>query len=389
MKSNKRLTTEEYIQRAIKAHGTEKYRYDKTIYINGSTKVEIFCMKHQEYFWTSPTNFIKIKNSCPKCINELYKNTRYTTEEFIKRAKDCHEIQYDYSKVEYINNHTDVIIICPIHGEFKQVPSVHLRPSDCPKCVEKRLGIDKRLTQDEWVARAVEKWEDRFDYSKTVYTTSEEKVLIRCKRHDFEFKQLPNAHLFYKFPCPLCLKEQPAWNKSNVEEFVERAKLIHLDKYDYSKFIYVNKETKGIVYCKKCDINFEITPSSHLDGVGCSYCQMSVGENRIEKFLKLNNIKYKYEKRFSNCRSHKNFCLVFDFFLPDYNMCIEFDGIQHFRAIGKKDFKLSERQRNDTIKNSYCISNNINLLRIKYDQIEEIENILIDSLKISLTSLVA
>ena len=73
------------------------------------------------------------------------------------------------------------------------------------------------------------------------------------------------------------------------------------------------------------------------------------------------------QKSFNNCRNPKtNKKLFFDFYLPDYNCCIEYDGVQHFEESSLCSDTLEERQYRDNIKNQYCKDNNIKLIRIPY-----------------------
>ena len=108
-------------------------------------------------------------------------------------------------------------------------------------------------------------------------------------------------------------------------------------------------------------------PYTHLYGIGCPICNESKGEKTIRNFLLINNINFIQQKKFDDCKHKQK--LSFDFYLPKYNTCIEYDGIQHFellKYIGFDKFKII--QKRDIIKNNYCISNNIHLLRIKYNE---------------------
>ncbi|MFA5586210.1 MAG: hypothetical protein WDA02_06645 [Saccharofermentanales bacterium] len=106
----------------------------------------------------------------------------------------------------------------------------------------------------------------------------------------------------------------------------------------------------------------------HISGIGCSSYNDSKGEKLIYKILIDNNIKLKKQKTFKDCKD--KILLKFDFYLTDYNICIEFDGLQHFKPFelwgGEMEFK--NIQRRDQIKNEYCSKNNIKLFRIKYDE---------------------
>lgn len=131
---NKKLTTEEFIKKCEK-NKNNKYDYSKVNYINTDVKVCIICPEHGE-FWQTPYKHLIKGQGCPKC----YGTFKVSNEEFIKKAKTIHNNKYDYSKVDYKNNHTKVCIICPEHGEFWQTPLHHLnRKQGCPKCNESKL----------------------------------------------------------------------------------------------------------------------------------------------------------------------------------------------------------------------------------------------------------
>lgn len=124
---SKKLTTEEFIRRAKEVHG-DKYDYSKVEYVNNTTKIEVICSKHGSFF-TQPSSILN-GHGCPSCSVRK----KLTKNEFIERAKKVHNGKYDYSKVEYVNVFTDVLIICPIHGNFYQKPHGHLLGCGCKKC---------------------------------------------------------------------------------------------------------------------------------------------------------------------------------------------------------------------------------------------------------------
>lgn len=124
--SNK-TTQEEFISKAREVHG-DKYDYSKVEYKGNKNKVCIICPEHGE-FWQLPSSHLK-GAGCPNCSG----NKKYTTKEFIEKARKIHGDKYDYSKVEYVNSETKVCIICPEHGEFWQKPARHLMGQGCPNC---------------------------------------------------------------------------------------------------------------------------------------------------------------------------------------------------------------------------------------------------------------
>lgn len=119
----------------------------------------------------------------------------------------------------------------------------------------------------------------------------------------------------------------------------------------------------------------ETTPMNiiHNNVSGCGR-KSSKGEFKIKNLLEKMNIEYIQEYSFKNCISDKNYLLRFDFYLPDYNCCIEYDGEQHYKSTkgwgGKEGLKT--RQQRDSIKNQYCLDNNIKLIRIPYTEYDEI-----------------
>ena len=289
---------------------------------------------------------------------------RLTTEEFIRRAKEVHGDRYDYSKVEYVNTRRKVCIICPKHGEFWQIPLHHLKGSGCPNCVGK-----KRLTTEEFIRRAKEVHGDRYDYSKVEYVNTRTKVCIICPEHG-EFLQIPNNHLQGQ-GCPYCAQEK---HNSNTEEFIRKAKDVHGDRYDYSKVKYVNAYTKVCIICP-IHGDFEQNAHSHLNGRGCPKCNESQMEKNTAKFLEENNIEYIRQARKTDLVWLGRQSL--DFYLPKYNIAIECQGEQHFKTVaffgGKKGY--SDRLKKDSSKYNKCLSNNVKLIYyVPESLVEEVTN---------------
>ena len=173
-------------------------------------------------------------------------------------------------------------------------------------------------------------------------------------------------------------------NKLTTEEFTEKAIKVHGGKYDYSLVEYKLCHTKVKIICPTHGM-FEQVHSDHLKGCGCPSCKSSKGENQLEECLKGKNIYYISEKRFKSCKDIKP--LPFDFYLPEYNTCIEYDGEQHFMPIkfnNMSDEKAVSNSfkvhHNDYLKSAYCFLNNIKLIRIPYWEYKNIEKILKEEL---------
>lgn len=295
---------------------------------------------------------------------------KLTKDTFIEKSKKIHNNKYIYSLIEYINNRTKIEITCPIHGVFLQTPDHHMRGFGCSSCSDK-----KRLTTEIFIKRAQEIHNNKYDYSLTNYVNSHTKVKIICPLHNV-FEKTHDSHIGQKQGCPICSKiETSEARKLTTNSFIKKAKKIHGNKYVYDNVIYgKNNKTKIDIICPKHGV-FNTKPNNHLCGYGCPICSSSKGELFILNFLVENKIEHIRQHVFYNCKDKNP--LRFDFYIPKYNMCIEYDGIQHFKSLifFGGDEGLIERQHKDKIKNKFCLKHNINLIRIKHTD-ENINDIL-------------
>jgi len=162
---------------------------------------------------------------------------------------------------------------------------------------------------------------NKYDYSLVEYKNAHIKVKIVCIEHGV-FEQTPNNHLQGN-GCPKCnggiLKTK--------NDFIKKSKMVHHSKYDYLLVEYKNMRTNVKIVCPIHGV-FEQRPSHHVDGVGCPHCNESKGEREIENYLKLKKIVFIRQKTFKKCKNKRE--LPFDFYLPEYNLCVEYDGRQHY-----------------------------------------------------------
>jgi hypothetical protein len=320
------------------------------------------------------TNEISIKK-----IENLNKGGKGTTQErkenFIKKAKRIHNNKYDYSKINYVNSFNKVEIICPIHGSDFQLPSLHLRNGGCRRCGVIIRSSNRASSTEEFIKKAKLVYGNKYDYSKFIYVRSFVKAIIICRKHG-EFLQNPNNHLD-GIECPICYGTP----KKTMEQFITDANKLHNNKYDYSKVNYVHNKQRVIIICKKHG-EFQQKPNGHLSGEGCPKCNSSKGETKILNFLQQNNIEFKHQKTFNDCRNPQTHqMLKFDFYIPSKNLLVEYDGEQHFRTGNFGRFQFSKKdldniQYRDKIKTNYAKNSDINLLRIKYIDLNKIDNIL-------------
>ncbi|VVC05900.1 Uncharacterised protein [uncultured archaeon] len=359
------LSTDDFVSFARKIHGS-RYDYSKVQYVKSHANIVIICPVHGE-FLQMPCNHLH-GEGCPYCASNQLSNV----EEFIIKARKIHGNKYNYSKVHYMNCHVKVIITCPIHGDFKQTPNKHLLGENCPMC----MGHLK-FTTDEFIDRARKIHGSRYDYSKVQYVNSCTKVIITCLIHG-DFKQVASSHLA-GIGCPWCA----GVGKFDTAKFITVAKKVHGNKYDYSKVHYVNSHTHVIITCS-IHGDFEQQPAHHLKGHGCPCCKESRGERRIRVYFESKNIDFKQQVRLDDCCNVK--ALPFDFALHkngNLTGLIEYQGKQHYMINelfgGENGFK--SRQQNDKIKKSYALTHHIPFLEIKYTNLGHLESILEKFLK--------
>lgn len=261
----KKITQGEIIDQFKEKHGENTYDYSKVIYVNSMTKVIISCPKHGDFEQT-PSHH-KGGQGCKKCgYKKNGDKKRNTTEKFIAESKGIHGDRYDYSKVIYINSNKKVIIVCPEHGDFKQLPASHTQGFGCWRCGCEYRGNQKRKSCEDFIKEAKEKWGDEYDYSKVVYINTHKKVTIVCREHG-DFKQTPNSHLQGQ-RCPQCYGNI----KWTTEDFIKKAQEMHGNKYDYSKSICNGVDKHVIIICDKHG-EFKQTPWNHAQvGQGCRRC---------------------------------------------------------------------------------------------------------------------
>ncbi len=379
----KKIKKEEVIRRANEVHDG-RYDYSLVEYKNYDTKIKIICPIHGIFEQLPSSHFSG--SGCPKCGNERISKDKKrkkdihgkielsNTEEFVKKAKEMHGDIYDYSLVDYTNAKTKIRIICPIHGVFEQTPNNHLKGQGCPSCGKIKKTNNQKPTIEELIKRAKEMHGDIYDYSLTKYTNAKTKIKIICPIHGV-FEQTPDSHIRGR-GCQKCgIDKFKNSRRSNTDNFIKKAKEIHGDIYDYSLVDYTNNTSKIIIICAEHG-KFLLSPKSHLTKKsGCPFCTSSIGERDIYKYLTKKEIPFEFQKTFKDCK-YKH-VLHFDFYLPKENICIEYDGIQHFKSVkyfgGEKAFR--SRNKRDKIKNAFIEKNNMKLIRISYDKnIEEILN---------------
>jgi hypothetical protein len=201
---------------------------------------------------------------------------KVTTEDFIRRAKEVHGNKYNYSETEYVK------IGCLFHnGEiFEQTCQSHLAGSGCQKCAALKQSNKQTLTREEFIKKANDIHNNKYNYDKVDYKHNNIPVIITCKIHG-DFNMKPHHHIIGRacYDCGII-----KWKKSNTfttEEFILKSNKIHGYKYNYDNVIYENCYTKVEIICKLHGI-FTQDPHSHTSGNGCPKCSKTFSKVQIE-----------------------------------------------------------------------------------------------------------
>lgn len=276
-----------------------------------------------------------------------------TTEQCIVDFRKVHGDKFIYTDVVYDGRDVPVNIICRIHGVFPQTPHHHLQGEGCPYCAKNR-----KLTNEDFRRRSYEIHKDNYNYTKTDVDNRDEngRVIITCHIHG-DFKQDPIRHLV-GYGCQKCaVEKRREMQKYTVEEFEEKAKIKHFGKnYKYHQD-YIDCKTKIIITCR-IHGDFSQKPNDHLNGEGCPFCKSSHLEQEIRLLLNNNDVIYEEQKNFDWLGRQS-----LDFYLPQYNIAIECQGIQHFKPINYwgGEERLEKTMAYDKTKLDLCINHGIRI----------------------------
>lgn len=304
---------------------------------------------------------------------------KLTFEQFVDKARSIHGDKYGYGKGTYLGTHIKFCFTCFEHGDFWQTPHNHLAGQGCSSCGYIKNSLFFKSTIEEFIEKANKIHNNKYKYPNAIYLSANKKLLITCENHG-DFEQTPNNHLNGQ-GCPFCYKEIVGkWNCLTTEEFIKRAIEIHGDKYDYSKVNYSNSQVKVCIICPEHG-EFWQTPNDHIYGHGCLKCNDSKGEKLIIDILDENNIEYIREYKIPE----QIYKFRYDFYLPRYNILIEFHGIQHYKPVeffgGEEAFK--ELQFRDMFKKELAKELKIQLIEFNYKQLNKtkITEMLLNALK--------
>lgn len=340
---SKRKTHEEYIAQVLEINPNIEVI---GTYVANNIKVLHKCKIDGCKWEAIPSNILRGKG-CPLCGRRIKSHEEY--------LGNIEKINPNIEVVEkYIDSKTKILHRCKIDGyEWYVQPNSILSGYGCPVCSKKIKTTDMFK-------------KELFEVNKDIivigsYINSKTKIKCMCKIDGYKWDAYPNG-LLKGSGCPVCYGNK----RKTQQEYIFDVK--NIDSNIEVIGTYVNAKTKILHRCKIDGIEWMADPHHILFGQGCPLCNMSRGEKEVRDYLIENNVIFIPQYTFDECKNKK--LLPFDFYLPDYNACVEYDGIQHFKPIERFGGieKFVEQQHNDLIKTNFCENNNIKLLRIRYDE---------------------
>lgn len=371
----KTKTHDEYVQELA-----EKNPGIKVIekYAGANTPIKHYCIKHNIYWNISPHNALQGKG-CKECGKE--KN--------ITSQKKSHEIYVKELKIknptvevveQYININIPILHHCLIHDIFwETTPGRALKGVGCEECRKNKFHQIRCKDHEQYVKEVKNINPNIIVVGQ--YINAKTPIEHYCEKHNIFWNAYPDS-ILRGIGCKECGNEKIRdKNIKSHDKYVE-------DLYIANPNIEVIEEYQGanIAILHRCKIDgyiWSAKPANILFGKGCPQCNESKGERQVRQWLDKHDIVYIYQKTFINCRDLR--VLPFDFYIPKYNLCIEYDGEQHFRPVdfngngeGLASQQFAKTKYHDEIKNQYCKNNNIHLLRIPYfkDVEEELNSFL-------------
>ena len=280
-------------------------------------------------------------------------------DEFLKRMFCIFGDSYDFNESIYVNNATKVKVICNKHGEFFSSPKHLMEGHGCPKCGVERKAEKLKLTTEEVKSRIDKIFNGKYDTSKVEYKNIGKKITLICPIHG-EFESYP-MHLFKGHSCPKCGNV----GRKTTETFKDELTKIFGDDYTYDKLEYKNNRTKVTITCKKHG-DFDALPCHLVQGHGCPLCSnSSTMERKVASILNEKGVDFIRQKHFDWLGKQS-----LDFYLSDYNIAIECQGIQHFEPVeyfgGEK--ALKHQIYKDSLKKKLCLEHGIKVEYISYNE---------------------
>lgn len=375
--NNKRKTHEAFVKE-IKSINKNIEILSK--YTKSNEYVKCKC-KIDGYEWSAVPSGLLRGNGCPKCgIEKVQAPRRRTQEQFIEQLHDINpNIELTSS---YIGSHNKISVKCNIcNYEWTTFPgSLLYKKIKCPQC------IGETITPSYYKKIVYDLVGDEYDVISD-YVDANTQIQYKHNLCGCEFSMKPSSFKKSGSKCgnPFCKREY--YIRDSKPKFIEDFYNIHSDEYEL-KSEYIGSMKPIDILHKKCGNSFSIQKAcKSLNKEICPYCtcNKSKGEAIIIGILDKYNKEYVYQQKYPTLLGLGNGELSYDFYLPDNNLLIEYQGEQHYKPIeifgGEAQFKV--QQEHDKRKRQYAKDNSINLLEISYLDFNNIEKILLKELQIS------
>lgn len=362
-------------------------------YLGWNLPMDCHCLVCGNDWTIKEARYIPNGNGCPECG----KKKRNKALKILSKSRVKSEEQFRKELVEkqpnlipndtYINDHTKYHCICKIHNcNVYTTPDKYLRRNQgCKLCAIERSKNAIRYTHNSFVGKLSSINPNLEVLSE--YTSIKDRINIRCKICGHKWNPIAES-LVAKTSCG-CPKCAGNAIKDTIT-FEEELKITHPELQLLSPYIRSNRKVH--VLCTDCNKDFWVTPNKLQQGQHCPRCKISHGERLIRDTLTNLNIEFEMQKRFDDLKGLGNKKLSYDFYLPTYNLLIEFQGEQHERPVIFKGLTESiaqerfiKQQEHDKRKRNYAKSHNIGLLEIWYYKINSIEDILLKELNVDIS----
>ena len=376
--SKKRLTQTQFLQRANKV-APVNLDFSKSVFHDTRTKVVVTCKIHGD-FEILPSNLFQGAN-CRECAQtQAGRKRRVSKKDLIDRLKTKFGNLYEVDKNSVVKATSPIQLKCKTHGWFEGLIGNLLNSSGCPSCQNQRAAAIRskqaKLSKSEIIKRFTKLHGETYSYSSSVPDGINSTIKILCHKHGY-FMQKVSIHMQGK-GCPDCGYEKRRVNQFlQQSEIYSRLKELHGDLFIYPPNLGLELRGEVPIICREHGV-FHQSLRAHLDGNGCSQCSQSLGARRVSHWLNEHEISYEVEAQIP--AGKKGLPLRADFFLPEHNMYIEYDGEQHFKPIAffGMDEKTSisvfnEQKERDLAKENWILDNGFELLRIRFDQNVELE----------------
>lgn len=369
----KKITTESAVA-FLEEKYPNKFDYSKFQYVKAANKVTLICKDCGSEFQTTYNTLRNGKYGCPKCYRQTTKRTK---EDLLNIIEKYYPNKYDCSKVNYINTRTPVTLVCnQCNKEFNLEPQHIVRnyiKELCPHCRKNQeIQSNYNLFLDRLAISSL-----HVIPNSNNFINYKQLMGFTCTECGNQFESTPDNLLNSDIGCPICAEQSRRKTRTHTtEQFINDAKNVHGNTYNYDKTIYLGRHKNLTITCPKHG-DFIIEAGDHLQGSGCPKCSQTKGERLVQTYLDKYNISYQIQVTFKDVKFHQQRIRV-DFYIKSLNTIIEYNGKQHYEPIeyfgGKEKFEKQVERDNDL--RQYCKENNIRLIEISYqqskDEIEEI-----------------